>query len=83
MAKVKPKGTVNNRMRVLLAERRMSIKDFAEAAGLHYTTANRFCRYNRVNVDLDIAAIACETLGVEIGDIFVYTPEDELTPASP
>lgn len=71
------KGRIKNRMKVLLAEREMSIKDFSEAAGFHYTTAQRFCSGEQQNVSLPIAAKVCEVLGVQMGDIFVYVSEDE------
>ena len=66
------KGSIKNRMKVLLAERDMNIKDFAEVAGFHYTTAQRFCSGGQQNVSLPILAKVCETLEVQPGDIFIY-----------
>lgn len=68
------KGHIRNQMKVLLTERDMTVKEFAEAAGLHYTTAQRFCSGKQENISRTIAAIACETLGVQMGEIFVYVP---------
>lgn len=69
-------GIIKNRMKILLAERDMSIKDFAEAAGFHYTTAQRFCSGDQQNVSLPILAKVCETLEVNVGDILEYIPGD-------
>lgn len=64
-----------NRLKVLLAERGMSIRQLANAAGLHYTTVRRFANDEATLIHKDILNTICTTLRVQPGDIFVYLPD--------
>lgn len=68
---------IRNRLRVILAERRMTMADLADRAGLHYTTVNRFEKDDTVNIAKPTLNAICQALGVQPGDIFVYVPDEE------
>ncbi len=76
-SKISVKGKIKNRIKVILAERDMTIRDLAEAVTYHYTTMQRFCSGEQDNVNLPIVAKICEVLGIQPGDIFVYVPPQE------
>jgi putative transcriptional regulator len=73
-SKILVRGTIKNRINVILAERDMSIKDLANLVDYHYTTMQRFCSGKYQNINLPIIAKICEVMGIQPGDILVYVP---------
>lgn len=76
-SKITVRGKIKNRMKVILADRDMTIKDLAKLTDYYYTTIQRFCSSERENVNLLILAKVCEVLNIQPGDVFVYIPPQE------
>lgn len=68
---------IKNRLKVLVAERDMSLRQLAQEAGLHYTTVYRFSQDDQGLISKDTLDAVCRVLGVVPGDIFIYEPEEE------
>jgi len=63
---------IKNRLRVLLAEREMNLRQLAEMAGIHYTTIHRFAADDTTLIHKPTLDKICSTLEVTPGDIFIY-----------
>ena len=68
-------GQIKNRLKVILAERDMNVKQLSEASGVHYTTARRAVRSTK-NANWAVIGKICQTLGIQPGDIFIYIPDE-------
>jgi putative transcriptional regulator len=68
---------IENRLRVLCAERRISLRQLAQRAGLHETTIYRFADDRNTMISKATLAAVCEELGVTPGDVFIYKPGDD------
>jgi putative transcriptional regulator len=66
---------IENRLRVLCAERRLSLRQLAQRAGLHETTLYRFADDRTTMISKATLAAVCKELGVTPGDIFIYRPD--------
>ncbi|MCA9923392.1 MAG: helix-turn-helix transcriptional regulator [Anaerolineales bacterium] len=66
------KSEIGSNVKAMLGDRGMTIKDFAEAADMHYTTARRFVAGDQENISKTVLAQACRALGCMPGDLFVY-----------
>lgn len=66
---------IKNRLKVLVVERDMSLKQLAERLEMHYTTINRFARDDQKLVSKEILEAICRELGVQPGDVFIYRPD--------
>lgn len=66
------KSEIGSNVKSLLGDRGMTIKDFAEAANMHYTTARRFVAGDQENISKSVLAQACKALECTPGDLFVY-----------
>lgn len=66
---------IKNNLRVILAERRQTMADLAEATGLHYTTINRFEKDDQSLISKNTLDAVCKALEVGPGDIFIYEGE--------
>jgi putative transcriptional regulator len=67
---------IENRLRVLLAERKMNMRQLAELTGVQYTTIRRFAGDEITSIHKKTLEKVCAALGVQPGDIFVYRPQD-------
>ena len=68
---------IHNRLPVLLAERKMSIRELSEETGITYTMIRDLYHGNRQSVKWDTIEAVCRVLGIGIGDMLIYVPEDE------
>ena len=66
---------IKNRLRVILAEREMNIRQLAEAAGVYYTTLHRFAGNKPTSIHKQTLDKVCAALDVQPGDLFVYLPD--------
>ena len=66
-----------NKLWKLLIDRKMSKADLRKAAGVAPNTMTRLRRDEEVT--LSVLHKICKTLGVDIGDIMEFLPEDEVT----
>jgi DNA-binding Xre family transcriptional regulator len=78
-SKITLNGKIVNRMKLILAQRGMTIKDLAEAIDHSYPIVVSFCRTNQDTANLVVMAKVCELLGLQPGDIFIY----EAKPSAP
>lgn len=67
---------IENRLSVLLGERRMNVKAFATGAGIAYSSAHSMYHGRTTRWDNDILARTCAFLGVQVGDLLVYRPAE-------
>lgn len=65
---------IKNRLKVLLAERNMNLRQLAEAAGIHYTTMRRFASDDITSIHKETLNKVCSVLEVQPGDVFVFNP---------
>lgn len=72
-------GTVRLTVSEILDKKGMSTADFAEKAGLTYTTALAIRRGMYARIGLDTLARICEALEVEPGDIFRLEKDESET----
>ena len=67
---------IKNRLKVLLAEREMTLAELARTTGGYYTTIYRFAQNDREFLNVPTLDAVCEALGVQPGDIFVHVPNE-------
>ncbi|MDP9378749.1 MAG: helix-turn-helix transcriptional regulator [Chloroflexota bacterium] len=67
---------IENRLSILLGERRMSVAEFARGAGVAYATAHQMYHGRTTRWDAPILVKTCRFLGVQVGDLLVYVPRD-------
>ena len=60
------------RVKEILAEKEMTIADFAEKAGLHYNTALSIVNGKYKRIGLDTLGQMCAALKVEVSDLFTW-----------
>lgn len=68
---------IKNRLRVILAERDMNIRQLAELANVHYTTMHRFAGNGLASIHKQTLNKVCAALKVQPGDLFIYLPDNE------
>ena len=66
-----------NKLWKLLIDKKMSKADLRKAAGIAPNTLTRLRRDEEVT--LSVLKKICETLGVNIGDIMEFIPDEEVT----
>jgi DNA-binding Xre family transcriptional regulator len=71
-SKITLNSKIVNRMRIILRERGMTIKDLARETDHYYPLVVRFCSADQEAANLFIMAKVCEVLGIQPGDIFTY-----------
>jgi putative transcriptional regulator len=72
-----PMGTVQSRVSEILGRRRMSITDLMRIADISYGTAWALYHGKQKSISFEVLAKLCENLEVEIGDLFVYIPDED------
>ncbi len=70
-------GTVRVRLSELLKERGMPLAKLVELTGISYNTGLALRRNSNIRIDLNILALICKALDVDVSDILVYEPETE------
>lgn len=68
---------IKNYLRVILANRRMSMNDLAKLAGVSYTTINRFEKDDKAHIHRHTLDTICRVLNVQVGDILRYEPNEK------
>jgi DNA-binding Xre family transcriptional regulator len=68
---------IKNRLKVLCAERDMSLRQLARAMDIHYTTVYRFADDRTSLISKATLDAVCNELGVGPGDVFIYIPDEE------
>lgn len=67
---------VKTRLHILLAERRMTQKELADATGIGKNTINRYCNDTWVKINKEDIDILCKFFKCKITDLIEYV-EDE------
>ena len=63
---------IKNRLKVVLAERDMSVSELARQLGRSRTTIVRFMSEDRKTINVPVLDDICDLLGVQPGDIYYY-----------
>lgn len=66
-----------NRLSTILGERRMSVAELARRAGLTYSVAHGMYSGETQRYDAPVLDKLCQALGVQVGDLLVYVPDEE------
>lgn len=64
-----------NRLSRLLAERRLSVAEFAVLAGMDYGTPYKFWTGKHRRFDIGTLDKLCKALNVGVGDLLEYVPD--------
>ncbi len=67
---------IDNRLSEIMGRRRMGVTDVARAAGISRIAAHRLYHGTTKQVDLGVLDRVCKALGVQVGDILVYVPDE-------
>ncbi len=67
---------IENRLSVLLGERRMNVRELARASGLDYGGLLNMYHGKTTRYDAHVLAGLCTYFGVGIGELLVYVPAD-------
>jgi DNA-binding Xre family transcriptional regulator len=67
---------IDNRLPVLMVERKISIRELAELTGVTYTMIRDVYHGGRRSVKWETIDRICQVLGVGIDDMFIYVPEE-------
>lgn len=76
MLKIMTTGAIRFTLPEVMRERKIKQVELARKMGVHKQTVNRLVNGTR-QLDLETLAKLCEALGVQPGDLLVYTPESE------
>ncbi len=69
-------GAVRFRLPQILKERKLKQVELAEMMGVHKQTVSRLTGGVR-QIDLETLAKLCDALGVQVGDLLKYEPDEE------
>jgi putative transcriptional regulator len=63
---------------VLLAERRMKVADLIRMTGISKSTVHKIYNEQTSRIDFDTMDKICEALDIQVGDLFIYVPNESL-----
>ena len=69
---------IENRIAVLMAERRLKPKDVIAGTGLHKNTVSRLINNRMANIRLSTLNILCDYFKVTPNSIFKYTEDENI-----
>lgn len=72
------KVMINNRLPLILAERKLRVADVVRQTGISKTTLHKIYKDESTQIDFDTIDKLCNFLGVKMGDIFEYVPDDKV-----
>lgn len=67
---------IKNKLKVILAERDLSINKLSEMTEIRYATLHAFVKQRVTSINSDVLNKVCEVLQLSPGDILVYIPDD-------
>ncbi len=68
---------IENRLSELMGRRRINISELGRQAGVRRNTVARLYHGQNRQVDLDVLQRLCRTLGVDVGEVLVYMPDEQ------
>jgi putative transcriptional regulator len=74
-------GDIRCRLSRILGDRRITQRKLAKKSGLSTYTINKFYNEKWQGVDRETMIKLCETLGVQVGDLFEYVEIEEVKKA--
>ena len=66
---------IKNNLKLILAEKDLSIKKLAEMTGIRYSTLYTFIKKNNNSVNYTVLNKICEVLDLTPADILIYEPD--------
>ena len=61
----------------ILRERNLNQTQLAAQVGVDKNTISRWNRHGRKHISIDVLDALCRELGVTVGDLIVYIPDEE------
>jgi putative transcriptional regulator len=68
---------IKNRLRYRLLDKEVSMKELERMTGKAYSTLWRFANSETAGVSFETLDAVCKALGVGVGDLLEYVPDDE------
>ncbi len=62
---------------VILAEKKLRVADVVRATGMSKSTLHKLYNEDSSRIDFNTVNELCKFLDVQVGDLFVYVPDDE------
>lgn len=62
---------------VILAERKLRVADVVRATGMSKSTLHKLYNEDSSRIDFNTVNELCKFLDVQVGDLFVYVPDDD------
>ncbi len=67
---------IENRLSEILGRKRMNVSELARGAGISRSAAHKLYHDTGASFDRDVLAKVCGFLGVQVGDVLRYIPDD-------
>lgn len=68
---------IKNKLKVILAERDLSINKLSEMTEIRYATLHAFVKQRVTSINSNVLNNVCEALNLTPGEILVYEPDKE------
>ncbi|OOS08360.1 putative transcriptional regulator [Moraxella cuniculi DSM 21768] len=68
---------IKSNLPILLAERRLKVADLIRMTNISKSTMHKIYNDQTTRIDFETIDKICEALNIQVGDIFVYVPNDE------
>lgn len=68
---------IKNNLKMILADREISINKLADMTNIRYATLHAFVKQRVTSINSDVLNKVCETLNLTPGEILVYEPNKE------
>mgnify|MGYP002626081019 CR=1 FL=1 len=66
---------IKNNLKMILADREISINKLSEMTGLRYATLHAFVKQKVSSINCDVLDKVCETLNLQPSDFIIYIKE--------
>ncbi|TWV80942.1 helix-turn-helix transcriptional regulator [Moraxella sp. VT-16-12] len=70
---------IKSNLPVLLAQRRLKVADLIRMTGISKSTVHKIYNDQTTRIDFETIDKICEALDVQVGEIFEYVPNSDLT----
>jgi putative transcriptional regulator len=68
---------IKNNLKMILADREISINKLAELTGIRYATLHAFVKQRVSSINVEVLDKVCEVLGLMPADFIIYIPNNE------
>ena len=68
---------IKNNLKMILADREISINKLSELTGLRYATLHAFVKQRVSSINCDVLDKVCEVLNLTPADFIVYVPNND------